>query len=75
MVNVMEDGKWLLRICLAFAFVFTIGLVLNHLIVNLIAGQMIMFSYKFVITPILICVPVFTMISIAVSGIAVRKVV
>ena len=33
------------RICLTFAFVLTVGMLLNHLLVNLIAGQMMMFSY------------------------------
>lgn len=60
------------RICLTFAFVLTAGMLLNHLLVNLIAGQMMMFSYKFVIWPALVCIPVFTVISIAVPGIAMK---
>ncbi len=61
------------RICLTFAFVLTVGMLLNHLLVNLIAGQMMMFSYKFVIWPVLVCIPVFTVISMAVPGIAMKK--
>lgn len=61
------------RICLTFAFVLTAGMLLNHILVNLIAGQMMMFSYKFVIWPVLICIPVFTVISMAVPGFAMKK--
>ena len=35
---------------------------------------MMMFSYKFVIWPALVCIPVFTMISMAVPGIAMKKI-
>ena len=48
-------------------------MLLNHLLVNLIAGQMMMFSYKFVIWPVLACIPVFLVISVAVPGIAMKK--
>lgn len=61
------------RICLTFAFVLTAGMLLNHILVNLIAGQMMMFSYKFVIWPVLACIPIFTAISIVVPGMAVRE--
>ena len=71
----MLVGEALLRICLTFAFVLTMGLLLNYLIVNLAAGQMMMFRYKFVIWPILVCIPVFTMISTAVSKTAAVKAV
>ena len=57
------------RICLTFAFVLTAGMLLNHILVNLIAGQMMMFSYKLVIWPVLVCIPIFTAISVAVPGI------
>lgn len=60
------------RICLTFGFVLTAGMLLNHILVNLIAGQMMMFSYKFVIWPVLACIPIFTAISIVVPGMAVR---
>ena len=60
------------RIGLTFAFVLTAGMLLNHILVNLIAGQMMMFSYKFVIWPVLACIPIFTVISISVPGIAIR---
>ena len=69
----MLVGEGVLRICLTFAFVLTLGLLLNYLIVNLIAGQMVMFSYKFVIWPILVCIPAFTLISMAVSGAAAAR--
>jgi putative ABC transport system permease protein len=62
----MLVGEGTLRICLTFAFVLTVGLLLNYVIVNMIAGQMAMFSYKFVIWPMLACIPVFLVISMAV---------
>ncbi|MGX8773596.1 MAG: ABC transporter permease, partial [Bacillota bacterium] len=69
----MLVGEGVLRICLAFAFVLTVGLLLNYVIVNLVAGQMTMFSYRFVVWPILVCIPVFTVLSVAVSEIAARQ--
>lgn len=69
----MLVGEGVLRICLTFAFVLTIGLLLNYLIVNMLAGQMIMFSYKFVIWPILLCMPIFLAVSMAVPRTVVKK--
>ena len=68
----MLIGEGILRICLTFTFVLTIGLLLNYLIVNLAAGQMMMFNYKFVIWPIITCIPVFSVISVAVSKITIE---
>lgn len=48
-------------------------LLIHYLIVNLAAGQMMMFRYQFVIWPILACIPVFTVVSIAISGIAAKR--
>ncbi|MBO4863321.1 MAG: ABC transporter permease [Eubacterium sp.] len=72
-MNQMLVGEGALRICLTFAFVLTVGLLLNYVIVNLIAGQMVMFSYKFVIWPILVCIPVFLAISIAVPRLVISS--
>lgn len=69
----MLMGEGLFRICLTFAFVLTAGLLLTYLIVNLIAGQMIMFRYRFVMWPILACIPVFAAISVAVPGMVIRR--
>ena len=68
----MLVGEGVFRVCLTCAFVLTAGLLLTYLIVNLIAGQMIMFRYRFVMWPILACIPVFTVISAAVPGIVIR---
>lgn len=46
---------------------------LNHLLVNLIAGKMMMFRYKFVIWPALVCIPVFMAIAAAVPGMVMKQ--
>ena len=69
----MLMGEGVFRICLTFAFVLTIGLLLTYLIVNLIAGQMIMFRYQFVMWPVLACIPVFAVISAAVPGFVIKR--
>ena len=62
----MLVSEGVIHIILTFAFVLTIGLLINHLLVNLIAGQTIMFSYKFVIWPILACIPAFALVSMVI---------
>jgi len=69
----MLSMEGVFHICLTFALVLTVGMLLNHILVHLIAGQMMMFSYKFVIWPVLACIPVFLVISVAVPGIAMKK--
>ena len=68
----MLVGEGFLRMLLTFVFVLTIGLALCYMIVHLIAGQMFMFRYQFVIWPVLVCIPLFTAISIAVPGIVIN---
>ena len=66
----IDEG--IIHIMLTFAFVLTIGLVLNYFIVNTLAGGMLMFSYKFIIWPIIACIPVFVAIS-AIVPVMVKK--
>ena len=66
----IDEG--IIHIMLTFAFVLTIGLVLNYFIVNTLAGGMMMFSYKFIIWPIIACIPVFVAIS-AIVPVMVKK--
>ena len=67
----MLVGEGFLRMLLTFVFVLTIGLALCYMIVHLIAGQMFMFRYQFVVWPVLVCIPLFTAISMAVPGIVI----
>ena len=55
----MLSFEGLLRMGLTFAFVLTVGQILNYYFVYLIAGSTIMFSYHYVVWPILVCIPVF----------------
>ena len=66
----IDEG--IIHIMLTFAFVLTIGLVLNYFIVNTLAGGMLMFSYRFIMWPILACIPVFVAIS-AIVPVMVKK--
>ena len=69
----MLIGEGLIHIILTFALVLTFGMLLNYLIVNTLASGMIMFSYRFVMWPILACIPVFSLISVAVPAMIIRK--
>ena len=69
----MLIGEGIIHIILTFAFVLTVGLFLNYLIVNALAGGMIMFSYRFVMWPILACIPVFLIISAIVPVAVIRR--
>ena len=69
----MIIGEGFIHIILTFVFVLTVGLFLNYLIVNALAGGMMMFSYRFVIWPILACIPAFTLISVIVPATIIRS--
>lgn len=69
----MLIGEGIIHVILTFALVLTVGLFLNYLIVNTLAGGMIMFSYKFVIWPIIACIPAFLIISAIVPVSVIRK--
>ncbi len=69
----MLIGEGLIHIILTFSLVLTVGMLLNYLIVNLIAGGMIMFTYKFVIWPVLACIPVFAIVAAGVPVAVIRS--
>lgn len=69
----MLVGEGLIHIILTFALVLTVGMLLNYLIVNLIAGGMIMFTYKFVIWPVFACIPVFVAVAAGVPVAVIRS--
>lgn len=62
-IAAMLSYEGIFRVLLTFASVLTIGQLLNYAIVYLMAGEMIMFSYKYVVWPMLVCIPVFLMIA------------
>lgn len=59
----MLSFEGIFRAGLTFLFVLTVGQIVNYAIVYLIAGQMIMFTYKYVVWPILVSIPVLVIIS------------
>lgn len=59
----MLVAEGVMRILFTFVLVLTVGIGLNHTIVNMIAGQMIMFKYQFVIWPVLVAIPLFLLIA------------
>lgn len=62
-ITKMLTLEGVMRIGLTFVLVLTIGMGISYLIVNAVAGQMVMFRYKFVAWPMLLCIPVFALIS------------
>lgn len=62
-IAAMLSYEGIFRVILTFALVLTIGQLLNYAIVYLMAGSMIMFSYKYVVWPMLVCIPVFLIIA------------
>lgn len=62
-IAAMLSYEGIFRVLLTFALVLTIGQLLNYAIVYLMAGSMIMFSYKYVVWPMLVCIPVFLSIA------------
>lgn len=73
-MNQMLVGEGMLRIILTFAFVLTVGMGINYMVVNVIAGQMTMFRYRFVAWPMLLCIPIFLLISVVIPKIIIRTV-
>ena len=69
----MLIGEGLIHIILTFSLVLTVGMLLNYLIVNLIAGGMIMFTYRFVIWPVFACIPVFVAVAAGVPVAVIRS--
>ncbi|MCI6004743.1 MAG: ABC transporter permease [Blautia sp.] len=61
-IAAMLSYEGIFRVLLTFALVITIGQLLNYAIVHLMAGSMIMFSYRYVVWPMLVCIPVFLII-------------
>lgn len=59
----MLAAEGVMRILFTFVVVLTVGIGLNHSIVNMIAGQMIMFKYQFIIWPVLVAIPLFLLIA------------
>lgn len=62
----MLVAEGVIRILFTFAAVFTIGIGLNHTIVSMIAGQMIMFKYRFTVWPMMSCIPLYLLIAVIV---------
>ena len=62
----MLSAEGVIRIIFTFIAVFTIGIGLNRTIVNMIAGQMIMFKYQFVVWPMLVSIPIFLLIAVVI---------
>ena len=65
-IAAMLSYEGIFRVLLTFALVLTIGQLLNYVIVYLMAGEMIMFSYKYVVWPMFACIPVFLVIAAAI---------
>ena len=62
-IALMLSYEGMLRILITFVVVLTFGQLLNYVIVYLMAGEMIMFSYKYVVWPMLACIPVYILIA------------
>lgn len=65
-ISSMLSYEGIFRVLLTFGLVFTLGQLLNYVVVQLVAGQMVMFSYCHVVWPMLACVPIFMMIAVIV---------
>lgn len=72
-IAAMLSYEGVFRVLLTFAIVLTIGQLLNYVIVYLMAGEMIMFSYKYVVWPMLLCIPVFLIIATVIPRIIGRN--
>lgn len=62
----MLIGEGVYKILLTFGFVMTAGMALGYGILVMLTNEMWMFTYHFVIWPILVSVPVFVVIAVAV---------
>ena len=72
-IAAMLSYEGVFRVLLTFAIVLTIGQLFNYVIVYLMAGEMIMFSYKYVVWPMLLCIPVFLIIATVIPRIIGRN--
>ncbi len=68
-MSAMLSYEGIYRVMLTFFLTLTLGQLLNYVIVNLIASQMIMFSYRYVVWPMLLCIPIFVLIAIIIPRI------
>ena len=59
----MLSFEGMYRMGLAIVLALTVGQLLNYLIVYVIAGEMIMFRYHYVVWPMLACILVFLVIA------------
>ena len=71
-IKKMLVGESLYRVGLTSVFVFTVGWIINYLLIMLLAGGMWMFEYKFVIWPMLLCIPVYLAIGVIIP-VAIRR--
>lgn len=62
-IALMLSYEGMLRVLITFVVVLSFGQLLNYVIVYLMAGEMIMFSYKYVVWPMLACIPVYMLIA------------
>lgn len=68
-IALMLSYEGMLRVLITFVVVLSFGQLLNYVIVYLMAGEMIMFSYKYVVWPMLACIPVYILIVAAIPRI------
>ena len=71
-IKTMLMGESLYRVCLTGVFVLTAGWLLNYLFIQIIAGGMWMFTYKLVIWPMLLCIPVYAVIGVAIPSLIIH---
>lgn len=71
-IKKMLVGESLYRVGLTSIFVLTVGWLINYLLIMLLAGGMWMFEYKFVIWPMLLCIPVYLAIGVIIP-VAIRR--
>lgn len=69
----MISYESLFRVLLSFAVALSLGQLLNYAIVYTMAGEMIMFSYKYVVWPMLVCIPVYVIIAAIIPRIIVKR--
>ena len=71
-IKKMLVGESLYRVGLTSIFVLTVGWLINYLLIMLLAGGMWMFEYKFVIWPMLLCIPIYLAIGVIIP-VAIRR--
>ncbi|MDO5714561.1 MAG: FtsX-like permease family protein [Tissierellia bacterium] len=62
----MLTTEGVIRIVFTILVAFTIGIGWNRIIINMIAGEMIMFKYQLVIWPMMVSIPLFLLIAVLV---------